>query len=551
MPSRTGQQFGEYELITLLGAGGFAEVYLGKNVHLPRQQVAIKVLKKEQLVTRVLQFQNEASIILSFNHPNIIHFLSYAIYSNPSITNTLYPYIVMEYAPQGSLRQNHPRNVPLSLAQIASYTVQIASALQYAHDQQIMHLDVKPENVLIGNQGQLLLSDFGLATVVTTQEKKNDVQGTLIYMAPEQIAGNPLPASDQYALGIVVYEWICGHVPFTGRTVDEVIDKHCFEQPASLFHEVPTLAPEVEVVVMRALAKDAKDRYPSVSEFAQNLEGAINRGNNIGAGANNPFGGMGANPNDPFGNNMGAGANNPFGGMGANPNDPFGNNMGAGANPNNPFGAGGQGAGANNPPPFSPGGATSPFLDDPYPTTPGGAGDPYAAPTVPGPGLAQYAAQSPWDSGSANNSAPASQVNSISLIIQKTLDIQPRTRRRRYSSLLWAGTIANVIGAIFMGLWFVGQMPSYANEAGWWAFIIFSLGSAGLGWLFFASSRKKLNWTLVAILAFYWGLVGNAFATLIGAGTRIGFLPDGNIMFVLFLVVSFSLHGWILSRRKA
>ena len=545
MPIQIGERFGEYQLIQSLGTGGFAEVYLGRNVNLLEHEVAIKVLKKNQIDTKVLQFKQEAQTILNFKHPNIVRFITYNIYSNPQITNTFYPYIVMEYAPRGSLRKNHPRNVPLPLAKIALYTSQIAGALQYAHDQQVMHLDVKPENILIGNQGQLLLSDFGLATVVTTQEKKSDVRGTLIYMAPEQISGNPVPASDQYALGIVVYEWICGHVPFTGRTVEDVIDKHCYKEPGSLFHEVPTLPPEVEAVVMRALAKDPQARYPSVSEFAQNLERAINRGNNMGAGANNPFGGAGAN--NPFGNGMGA--NDPFGGgMGANPNDPFGNNMGA--NPNNPFGAGGPGAGANNPPPFSPGGATSPFLDDPYPTTPGGAGNPYAAPTVPGPGLPQYKAQSPWENSFANNSPSAAQESSISHIIQKTLDIQPRPKRRRYSSLLWTGIIADVIGAIFVGLWFVGQMPSYANEAGWWAFIFCSIISAGLSWLFFASNRRMLNWTLAAILTFYWGFVGNAFATLIGAGTRIGLLPDGNIMFVLFFAGSFFLHGWLLTRRK-
>ena len=550
MPIQIGERFGEYQLIQPLGTGGFAEVYLGRNVNLLEHEVAIKVLKKNQIDTKVLQFKQEAQTILNFKHPNIVRFITYNIYSNPQITNTFYPYIVMEYAPRGSLRKNHPRNVPLPLAKIALYTSQIAGALQYAHDQQVMHLDVKPENILIGNQGQLLLSDFGLATVVTTQEKKSDVRGTLIYMAPEQISGNPVPASDQYALGIVVYEWICGHVPFTGRTVEDVIDKHCYKEPGSLFHEVPTLPPEVEVVVMRALAKDPQARYPSVSEFAQNLERAINRGNNMGAGASNPFGNnMGAN--NPFGpGGMGANPNDPFGpgGMGANPNDPFApGGMGA----NNQFGAGGPGVGANNPPPFLPGGATSPFLDDPYPTTPGGAGDPYAAPTVPGPGLAQYAAQSPWENNFAYNSPSTAQENSISHVIMQTLAIQPSARRRRYSLLLWAGIIADVIGAIFMGLWFVGQMPSYANEAGWWAFIFCSLISGTLSWLFFASNRKKLNWTLAVVLAFYWGLVGNAFATLIGAGTRISFLPDGSILFVLFLVASFGLHWWLLGRRKA
>ncbi len=524
MPVQIGDRCGEYQLLQLLGAGGFAEVYLGRNVHLPQQQVAIKILKKEQLVTKIPQFQNEASIILGFNHPNIIHFLSYAIYSNLGNTNTLYPYLVMEYAPLGSLRKNHPRNVPLPLPLIASYTNQIAGALQYAHDRQVMHLDVKPENVLIGNQGQLLLSDFGLATVVTEQEKKNDVQGTLIYMAPEQIDGNPKLASDQYALGIVIYEWICGHVPFTGRTIDEVIDKHFFELPASLLKEVPTLPPEVEVVVMRALAKKAEDRYPSINEFAQALEGAINQGNNMGGGTNNAFDPAGLGANDPFGSRgMGGGAKNPF--------DPGG-------------------IGANNPPPFPQIGPASPFFDDPPPYTPGGSEDLHGAPTLRAPGFLPFMQQRPWNGGFANTPTSAAPENSISQLVQQTLGIQSRTRRRRYNSWVIAGIVANVIGAIFFGFWFADQLPTYANDAGWWTFIFSSLISAGLSWLFFASNRRMLQWALAAILSFYWGLVGNAFAMLIGAGTRINFLPDGSIMFVLFLVAGFVLHAWILTRHR-
>ena len=138
-----------------------------------------------------------------------------------------------------------------------------------------MHLDVKPENILVNKQGKLLLSDFGLATVITEQRRSADIQGTLSYMAPEQFQGHPDKASDQYSLAVMVYEWICGTVPFIGQTIEEHIDKLLHEPPPSLTARVATLNPAVEAVVMRGLSKNPQDRYASVRQFAEQLEKAI------------------------------------------------------------------------------------------------------------------------------------------------------------------------------------------------------------------------------------------------------------------------------------
>ncbi len=274
--NRIGQQFGSFEITRFLGRGGFADVFLGKNVNLLQQEVAIKVLDKMMIqYEKAEQFKQEAQIILTLRHPSIVQFYLYDIYWNPSETNTGYPYIVMEYASKGSLRNMHPRGTRLPLEQMMIYVKQVSRALDYAHNNRVMHLDVKPENILVNKQGKLLLSDFGLATVIDDRRRSTDIQGTLSYMAPEQLEGYPVKASDQYSLAVMTYEWISGTVPFMGRSFQEHVEKVLREPPPLLTARVATLNPAVEAVVMRALSKKPQDRYASVRQFAEQLEKAI------------------------------------------------------------------------------------------------------------------------------------------------------------------------------------------------------------------------------------------------------------------------------------
>src|SRR5947207_11881390 len=156
----------------------------------------------------------------------------------------------------------------------------MSAALQYAHDKKFIHRDVKPENMLIGQHQEVLLSDFGIAAIShSTSALKlgaEGTSGTLAYMAPEQIEGHPRPASDQYALAVVVYEWLCGERPFEG-SVSEVMAQHLSMPPPSLRERMPAIPSEVEQVVWRALAKDPKARFASVAEFAIALEQASQR----------------------------------------------------------------------------------------------------------------------------------------------------------------------------------------------------------------------------------------------------------------------------------
>ncbi len=267
MADRTGQQFGNYRLVRLLGQGGFAEVYLGQHVRF-KQQAAIKVLHTHLSDQEVEHFQREAETIAQLSHPSIVRVFDFDVQDGV-------PFLVMDYAPNGSLRQRYPRGNAVPLSQIISSVKQVADALQYAHEQKFIHRDVKPENMLLGRREEVLLSDFGIATIAHNSGSLSTKEaiGTLAYMAPEQIEGHPRAASDQYALACVVYEWLCGARPFEGSPTEVMVQQ--LSMPPPPLHEKVTAVPlDVEQVVLRALAKDPKERFASVRDFAAALEDA-------------------------------------------------------------------------------------------------------------------------------------------------------------------------------------------------------------------------------------------------------------------------------------
>jgi WD40 repeat protein len=267
MADRVGQQLGNYRLLRLLGEGGFAEVYLGEHIHLGTS-AAIKVLAARLSGEGVERFRQEARIIARLRHPYIVRVLDFDVAQGT-------PYLVMDYAPSGTLRARYPKGTRLALETLLPYVRQVASALHYAHEQRLVHRDVKPENMLLGPGGEAILSDFGIAIVAETAHMQStlEVVGTPAYMAPEQLQGHPRPASDQYALGIVIYEWLCGERPFHG-TFTEIASQHVLKQPPSLRAKLPDLPPAVERVVMTALAKDPQDRFGSMAAFATAFEQA-------------------------------------------------------------------------------------------------------------------------------------------------------------------------------------------------------------------------------------------------------------------------------------
>jgi predicted ATPase/serine/threonine protein kinase/DNA-binding NarL/FixJ family response regulator len=264
---REGQQLGPYQLIQLLGQGHWASVYLGEHRHL-HTQAAIKVLQGPLASNEVEDFLTEARTIARLRHSHIVRVLDFGVQEGT-------PFLVMEYAPGGTLRQRHPKGSQLPLETVVSYVKQVASALQYAHEQRLIHRDLKPENLLLGPDQEVLLSDFGLAIVAQSSRSQPSQQtaGTIAYMAPEQLKGHPTAASDQYALGVLVYEWLCGERPFSGLWTELAV-KQTFVPPPSLAEKVPTIPAVVEQVVLKALAKDPKSRFACVQDFALALERA-------------------------------------------------------------------------------------------------------------------------------------------------------------------------------------------------------------------------------------------------------------------------------------
>ena len=259
------QQLDNYRLVKLLGAGSFGAVYLAEHIY-HKTPVAIKVLPQldnDDLPT----FLNEARTF-RLRHPNIIQVLDFGVEKDSQT-----PFLVMEYAPNGSLRQQYPQGTRLPLPTIIEYARQIASALQYAHNERLIHRDVKPANMLLGSQHEVLLSDFGAALIAHSSFFRitQNVVGTAVYMAPEQLQGKPCFASDQYALATVVYEWLCGDTPFHGSFF-ELYNLHLYAPPPSLSTRMPGISLDVEQVVMRALAKDPQQRFPGVQAFAEALE---------------------------------------------------------------------------------------------------------------------------------------------------------------------------------------------------------------------------------------------------------------------------------------
>ena len=268
MATRLRQQFGNYRLIRFLGRGGFAEVYLGEQVYL-NTQAALKILHVSLTDEQEQNFLQEARTIAHLEHPHIVQVLDYGVQVGT-------PFLVMRYAPHGNLRMAHPKGTQLSSETIVTYIKQVAAALQYAHERKLIHRDIKPENMLLGAHHEVMLSDFGLAIMAQSSEHQElqNVVGTISYMAPEQFRGKPCTASDQYALGVVVYEWLCGVPPFVGSYL-EVAMQHLTAPVPHLREKIPNLSPTVELVVLTALSKDPSQRFVSITDFATALEKAL------------------------------------------------------------------------------------------------------------------------------------------------------------------------------------------------------------------------------------------------------------------------------------
>jgi len=279
MSELSGHTIGPYRLVERLGEGGMSEVYKAFQSRLDRY-VALKFIRPELAAEEGFQprFEQEAKILARLSHPNIVHIYDYGEERNRC-------YFVMEYI-NGSTLKDRLRALSeaqetMGLEEALQITRQVSAALDYAHEQSIIHRDVKPANVMLTPDGRAMLNDFGIAKIVGAASgitRTGASIGTPDYMSPEQITGDTAkigPASDVYALGVVLYEMVIGRVPFTADTPIAVMLKHLADPiplPRSLNPELPEA---VERVILKALAKDPTDRYQSAGELTQALQAAI------------------------------------------------------------------------------------------------------------------------------------------------------------------------------------------------------------------------------------------------------------------------------------
>jgi eukaryotic-like serine/threonine-protein kinase len=256
-----------YVIRRKLGSGGMADVYLAEDQELGRR-VALKLLNErhaadEQFVER---FRREAQSAAGLNHPNIV-----SIFDRGRAEGTYY--IAMEYLDGRTLKELLVRNGPTPIPIAIDYARQILGALSFAHRNGIIHRDIKPHNIVVGRDGRLKVTDFGIARSGASQmTEAGSIVGTAQYLSPEQARGAPVdPRSDLYSLGIVLYEMLTGKVPFTGDTPVEIAMKHLSQvpdPPSKVRKQVPH---DFDAVVMRAIAKDPDQRYSSAEEMEADL----------------------------------------------------------------------------------------------------------------------------------------------------------------------------------------------------------------------------------------------------------------------------------------
>ena len=259
---------GRYRIVRKLGAGGMADVYLAEDQELGRR-VAIKILNGRHAndAQFIERFRREAKNAAALNHPNIV-----SIYDRGEAEHTYY--IAMEYLDGRTLKELVVGRGPAPVNVAVEYARQILSALRFAHRHGIVHRDIKPHNVLVDREGRVKVTDFGIARAGASQmTEAGSIVGTAQYLSPEQARGSEVDQrSDLYSLGVVLYELLTGQAPFDGDTPVEIAMKHLSATPRPPSHIRRDVPRDLDMVVMRALAKDPEARYQSADEMEADLE---------------------------------------------------------------------------------------------------------------------------------------------------------------------------------------------------------------------------------------------------------------------------------------
>ena len=263
-----------YEIIRSIGEGGMANVYLAQDTILDRK-VAVKILRGDLAEDEkfVRRFQREAISASSLNDPNIVE-----VYDVGEDDGKYF--IVMEYVQGLTLKQLIKKRGSLTLPEVVDIMLQLTSAVAHAHESYIIHRDIKPQNVIILEDGRVKIMDFGIAVALNAGEftQTNSVMGTVYYIPPEQANGGAATIkSDIYSLGILMYELVTGHVPFKGDNPVEVAIKHMNEPIPSICEYDPEMPQSIENIILRASAKNPKNRYESAFDMHEDLETALDK----------------------------------------------------------------------------------------------------------------------------------------------------------------------------------------------------------------------------------------------------------------------------------
>jgi serine/threonine-protein kinase len=268
---------GRYRLERKLGSGGMADVWLAEDQELGRK-VAIKMLHERYAndVQFVERFRREATHAAGLSHPNVV-----SIHDRGEAEGSYF--IVMEYVEGRTLKELIVTRGPCPVPVAVSYVRQVLAALRYAHRNGIVHRDIKPHNVLVDHEGRVKVADFGIARAGSSQmTEAGSIIGTAQYLSPEQARGAPVDeSSDLYSTGIVLYELLTGEVPFTGETPVEIAMKHLSQIPEAPSTIRPEIPRDLDLVVLRALAKEPADRYRTAKEMDRDLE-LVGRGEAVG-----------------------------------------------------------------------------------------------------------------------------------------------------------------------------------------------------------------------------------------------------------------------------
>ena len=258
-----------YRVTARIGHGGMAEVYEGNDI-IGKKTVAIKLIRKDVMENPVnlIRFKNEATIAASLNHPNIVK-----VYNHGTVDGV--PYIANEFIKGQNLKQVLDFRTSVPIEEAVDYMIQLAAALDYAHQHGIVHRDVKPDNLYVMGDGTIKLGDFGIAQTDASEQltsKDSEIVGSVHYLAPEITSGRPATGqSDIYSAGVTFFELITGHVPYIKNSAIDIAVAHFKEKFPSPKKYLPNCPKEIERIIFKCVKKNPSERYKTAKELHDDL----------------------------------------------------------------------------------------------------------------------------------------------------------------------------------------------------------------------------------------------------------------------------------------